>query len=118
MRRLSPRLRVTRRPSLTDSGAAVTLDLHGARVAEAERLMLRAARLAAERGRRTLAVVHGASTSRPGAPTIRSALFDMLDDGEFDGWVVGEVRGDGRTLLSLDARGAPDPARLSILDLR
>ncbi len=50
-------------PTLLDDGRRITLDLHGATVDEAERLIRRTARLAAERGRSQLTVVHGTSSS-------------------------------------------------------
>lgn len=107
-------------PHLSDDGRAVTLDLHGARVDEAERLIRRAVALAAGRGRTSLTVVHGASTSSTlyRNRTIRHALHDLLDRGALDAWVLDAVRFEGRTALALDARRAPDPERLTILDLR
>lgn len=104
---------------LTDDGHAVTLDLHGAGVDEAEWLILRTAALATERGRSRLTVIHGASTSDPRYRnrTIRHALYDLLDDGALGDWVTDAVRLDGSTLLSLDAHGPPDQRPLSLLDL-
>lgn len=109
------------RPSLTDDGRAVTLDLHGARVAEAEGLIRRTVALAAARGRATLRVVHGASTSDPLARnrTVRHALHDLLDDGVLRPWVTSAVRSDGQALLALAAalRRDPTPLRLRDVDL-
>ena len=102
------------RPSLTDDGRAVTLDLHGARVDEALALVRRTASLAAGRGRATLRVVHGASTSHGDRRTIRAALYALLDDGALDGTVTAAVRFDGAVLLSLaTARRDPTPLRLA-----
>lgn len=106
-------------PRLNDDGQTVTLDLHGTRVAEAERLLLRATSLAAERGRRQLKVIHGASTSdtRYRNRTIRHALYDLLDDGALDRWVTDDVRFEGTTLLSLSLGGGSDARRLTLPDL-
>lgn len=106
-------------PRLTDDGRTVTLDLHGVRVDDAERLILRTAALAAERGRASLTVIHGASTSSDlyRNRTIRHALYDLLDDGALGRWVTGEVRFDGRTVLALDVLTTPDTRRLSVRDL-
>ena len=50
-------------PRVDDDGQTVTLDLHGAPVDEAVRLARRLVREAARRGRRTVKIVHGQSTS-------------------------------------------------------
>lgn len=106
-------------PRLSDDGQTVTLDLHGARVSEAERLIRRTVSLAAGRGRHRLTVVHGASTSDDlyRNRTIRHALYDLLDRGALDAWVTDAVRLDGSTVLALPVSSAPDPQRLSILDI-
>lgn len=106
-------------PRLTDDGRTVTLDLHGARVLEAERLILRTVQLAAERGRHGLTVVHGASTSSTlyRNRTIRHAFYDLLDGGTLDAWVTDAVRLDGSTLLSLVPQQPPDARRLVLRDV-
>lgn len=107
-------------PRLTDDGSSLTLDLHGARIAEAERMILGAARLGAERGRTRLTVVHGGSTSSAlyRNRTIKHALYDLLDDGDLDRWVTDSVRLEGSTVLSLPLRGSSDLRRLTLADLR
>ena len=107
------------RPTLSDTGSAVTLDLHGARVAEAEALVLAAARAASGAGRSTLRVVHGASTTDwdGGNRTVKTAVLDLLDDGELDAWVASEHRTEGAVLLGLHASGAADRRRLTLADL-
>ncbi len=106
-------------PSLSDDGQSVTLDLHGARVDDAECMILAAARLAAERGRSRLTVIHGASTSSTlyRNRTIRHALYDLLDDGSLDRWVTDAVRFDGSALLSLSLHGQAHSQRLTLGDL-
>jgi hypothetical protein len=107
------------RPTLTDDGATVTLDLHGATVEEALRLVRRAAALAARRGRGTLRVVHGASTSDPrtGNRTIKHALHALLDAGGLPE-ATGAVRYEGYALIALSVTARRDPTPLRLLDLR
>jgi hypothetical protein len=106
------------RPRLTDDGRTVVLDLHGASVDGASELIRRVSALASGRGRGTLRVVHGTSTSDPLARnrTIRHALHDLLDAGELRPFVVDAVRDEGHTLLAL-APGTLDRRRLSSADL-
>ncbi len=105
-------------PQLDDDGTAVTLDLHGATVDEAVDLSLRTVRLAADRGRMRVTLVHGASTTRRGAlRTIKRALHDLLDDGAFaphasEGW-----RADGHLVLSLRVTTSSDPAPITLRDV-
>ena len=106
-------------PRLQDDGHTVTLDLHGVRVDEAERFILRTAALAAGRGRHRLTVIHGASTSSElyRNRTIRHRLYDLLDAGDLDAWVTSELRLDGSTLLGLDGARASDPTPLTPRDI-
>lgn len=106
-------------PRLSDNGHTVSLDLHGVPVHEAERLIERTARLAAERGRSRLTVIHGASTSSPlyRNRTIRHALYDLLDDGVLDPYVTDAVRLEGSTLLALAPSGTSDRRPISHADL-
>lgn len=106
-------------PHLHDDGRQVTLDLHGAAVAEAERLVTAAVRAAHRRGRASVRVVHGASTSDPTFRnrTVRHALLDLLDGGALDAWVVDEVVGEGSTLLGLGLGRPADPRRLTLRDV-
>ena len=73
-----------KQPRLTDDGTTVELDVHGAYVDEAINLVRRVALLASERGRSTLRVVHGSSTSdplalnRPIKPVLRDPLPDRI----------------------------------------
>ena len=96
------------------------LDLHGATVAEAERLLRRTVQRAAARGRPTVRVVHGASTSSRlyRNRTIQHALYDLLDAGALRPEVVDALRLDGATLLSLGVGGRPDRRPLTLADVR
>ena len=106
------------RPRIADDGQVVELDLHGAHVDEAVAMIRRVARLASSRGRGTLRVIHGSSTSDPLARnrTIRHALKGLLDSGDLRPWVVDAVPYDGHTVIALNA-GAIDPTRLGQADL-
>ena len=106
------------RPRLDDDGQSVTLDLHGARVDDALDLALSAAEQAARRGRRTLRLVHGLSTTEAGAHrTIKTELADAWEDGHFDRWATDAIRLEGTMILSLDPAPAPLAGRLRLADL-
>ncbi|MEM1043894.1 MAG: Smr/MutS family protein [Bacteroidota bacterium] len=106
-------------PRLDDNGTTVTLDLHGATVDDALGLVLRTAALAARRGRATLRVVHGSSTSDALARnhTIKHALHDLLDDGDLPD-AQGDVRFEGETLISLPLASSSSPSPIRLLDVR
>lgn len=106
-------------PTLHDDGQSVTLDLHGATVDEAERLIRRAVHLAAERGRHRLTVVHGASTSSRlyQNRTVRHALYALLDEGALSPPVTDAFRLEGSCLLGLPPAPTTDARRLSIRDV-
>ncbi len=108
------------RPTLTDDGRSVTLDLHGATVAEAVRLARCTVQTAARRGRVQLKLIHGASTSdvRYRNRSIKHALYDLLDEKALAPHVREAWRFEGYLLLSLDVTGRSDPARLRLRDLQ
>ena len=111
-------------PRLDDDGRQVTLDLHGARVSDAERLAHAVAAEAARRGRSTLRVVHGHSTTDPfasggpmgGPSTIKTAVLDALDRGAFAPHVASALRSEGSVLLGLAVGPRPAPARMRLAD--
>ena len=105
-------------PRLLDDGHTVTLDLHGTTVDDAERLIRQTVRLAAERGRSRVTVVHGASTSsrQYRNRTIRHVLYDLLDDGAL-GDVTDAFRLEGSCLLGLAPARTADPQRLTLGDV-
>jgi len=107
-------------PRLDDDGHAVTLDLHGARVDDAERLVRAVVREAARRGRTVLRVVHGHSTTDPagGSRTIKTMLLGLLDGGALAPDVTSALRSEGHVLLGLAPSMRPAPGRLRLADFR
>ncbi len=105
-------------PRLDDDGRTVTLDVHGATVVEAVRVVRATLREAARRGRARVRVIHGSSTSSAlyRNRTIRHALHELLDAGALD-CVTSAWRAEDSLLLGLDATAAPDPARLTLRDV-
>ena len=106
-------------PRLDDDGQTVTLDLHGARVAESLRLAASVVVQAARHGRQTVRLVHGTSTADRGAErTIKGALYDALDRGDFDRHVTSSFRQDGVLILGIAPAPSPRTGRLKLADLR
>jgi DNA-nicking Smr family endonuclease len=103
-------------PALRDDGHTVTLDLHGATVREAERLTDTTLRLAAARGRSSVKLIHGASTSSREYRnrTIKHAVQDLA---EMHSSVTGVLRAGGYLTCSLDVTTRRDPASLSLRDV-
>jgi hypothetical protein len=103
---------------LDDDGTRVTLDLHGASVEQGLTLVRKAVQLAAARGRVSLNVIHGSSTSDPLARnrSLKHAVHDLYEGGGLPG-VTGALRHEGSTLLSLPLGGRPDPRRLTLRDV-
>ena len=106
-------------PRVDDDGQTVTLDLHGASVEEATTLAARLVREAARRGRHTVKIVHGHSTSSGlyQNRTIKNALYDLLDQGTLGSGVTHAWRADGHLLLSLDVTASADPTPIRLLDV-
>ncbi|MEZ4701163.1 MAG: Smr/MutS family protein [Rhodothermales bacterium] len=105
-------------PTLSDDGQTVTLDLHGATVDEAVRLAQRAVSEARRRGRSSLRLIHGSSTSGGGRRTIKSAVTDLLLDGRLGIPASNAVAGDDVLVLSLGHAGRPDPRPITLLDIQ
>jgi len=107
------------RPQLSDDGTAVTLDLHGATVDEAIDLSLNTVRLAAQRGRSRVTLIHGSSTTRqaPHRRTIKRALHGLVDDGAFRPHATEGWRAKNRLVLSLDVTATTDSTRIQLLDV-
>lgn len=107
------------RPSVTDDGSSVTLDLHGATVDEAIRLVHSVVRVAHARGRSSVRVIHGSSTSDPlwGNRTIKHELQAELDGGAMGSFVTGALRLENETVLSLPIGSRNQSDRISLLDV-
>ncbi len=105
-------------PHLADDGSTIELDLHGARVDEAIDLVQRAVLMASERGRSTLRVIHGSSTSDPRERnrTIKHAILDALEEG-MQG-AESYLPMEGATLVSLAYGSRPDPRPITLSDFR
>lgn len=97
----------------------VTLDLHGARVDDAERLVVALLRAASVRGRTTVRIIHGTSTSDAASRnrTIKHALYALLDQGRLPG-VTSQLRNESDLTLGLPFGPGRDPARLRLSDLQ
>lgn len=106
-------------PRLHDDGTSVTLDLHGATVDEAVDLSLQTVRLAAARGRTSVKLIHGSSTTRraPYRRTIKRALHELLDDGAFAPHATEAWRAEGHLVLALDVTATSDSTKIRLLDV-
>lgn len=104
-------------PTLHDDGHSVTLDLHGATVDEALRLAQRLLLEAEARGRSTLKIIHGHSTSGGRRRTIKQALHAELDYGSLSHYDGRAFRAHGHLLFSLDATAGIDASRIRIEDV-
>lgn len=106
-------------PRLDDDGATVTLDLHGATVDEAVAFSLQTVRLAGQRGRTRVRLIHGASTTRraPHRRTIKRALHELLDEDAFPPAVTQALRTKNVLVLSLDVTKSSDPTPIRLRDV-
>jgi DNA-nicking Smr family endonuclease len=106
-------------PRLSDDGQTVEIDLHGASVREAESMLHRLFVIAARRGRGTVRIIHGASTSESDTdrPTIRSHLLEMLERGTLSPEVSDWFAFDTSTTVSLATPDRVDARPISIHDV-
>lgn len=105
-------------PRLHDDGQTVTLDLHGLRVDEAAALARRTVEEAARRGRGTVRLVHGSSTSAASRHrrTIKHVLAELVERGDLPGVTSAFATGDA-LLLSLSHSADADGARIQLRDV-
>lgn len=105
-------------PTLQDDGYTVTLDLHGAAVDEALDLTRQVVREAARRGRSSVKVVHGTSTSDAahGNRSIKHALHDLLDRQALEASITSDWRADSHLLLALGLNATRNPNPIRLLD--
>lgn len=106
-------------PQLKDDGSTVTLDLHGVSVDEAIDLTYSTLRLAEDRGRNRLTLIHGSSTTQAGhGRTIKSALHDLLDRGELGSHATSVLRSRDTLTLVLDLTATTDPTPIQLREVR
>jgi len=106
-------------PRISDDGRTVEIDLHGASVREAESMLRRLVSIAVRRGRSTVRVIHGASTSESdaGRSTIRGHLLAMLESGTLSPDITDWFAFDTSTVVSLQTPSRADAARITINDV-
>ena len=105
-------------PTLNDDGTTVTLALHGLSVDEALDVTFSTLRLAEDRGRSRLKVIHGSSTTQGQRRTIKSALHDQLDRGSLGAHATNVVRARDTLTLALDLTASSDPTPITLRDVR
>ena len=106
-------------PKIDDDGRIVTLDLHGATVDEAIDLTYQTLRLAQDRGRTRLKIIHGSSTTDgSNRRTIKSALHDLLDRGKLGRHATNVLRSQNTLVLSLDLTASTDPTPIQLRDIK
>ena len=106
-------------PRVADDGQTVDLDVHGATVREASDMIARLVSLAITRGRSTVRIIHGASTSEIDSDklTIRTRLLELLEEGTLSPDVVSWFTFDTSTTLSLPQPTKVDRTKIVIYDL-
>ena len=104
-------------PSVRDDGTTVTLDLHGLTVDDAIDVAYATLRLAQDRGRAQLKVIHGQSTSRGGRRTIKSELHTLLNRGALGSNGANVIRRSGHFVLSLDLTARRRARRIRLQDV-
>lgn len=103
---------------LQDDGIRPELDLHGCSVNEALRLARQLILESVRRGRDSVRIIHGKSTTAPNRRTIKSALTELIDSGQLSLHVCGVVKSDGHMLVALRRRGnCHAPGRMAIRDI-
>ncbi|MFB6098220.1 MAG: Smr/MutS family protein [Salinibacter sp.] len=105
-------------PQLEDDGSIVTLDLHGLSVDEAVDLTYSTLRLAEDRGRNRLKVIHGSSTTQAGRHrTIKSELHSLLDQGSLATHATEVVRSRDTLTFVLDLTAPSDATPITLRDV-
>ena len=105
-------------PQLDDDGTIVTLDLHGLSVDEAVDVTYSTLRLAEDRGRNRLKVIHGSSTTQgPQSRTIKSALHDLLDRGGLASHATDVIRSRDTLTVVLDLTARSDPTSIQLQEV-
>lgn len=103
---------------LVDNGVRPELDLHGCTVNQAVQLTRRLILESVRRGRDSIRLIHGKSTTTPGQRTIKSALTDLMDHQQLPMHVSSVYKSDGHMIVALRRRGSTHaPGRISLRDL-
>ena len=107
-------------PSLRDDGNSVVLDLHGATVDEAVHLAKKLIGAAAARGRASVKIIHGSSTTGTygGRPTIKSELHALIDANRLHSSIASTWFSEDYMVLSLPLGQKSIPTPLTLLDLQ
>ena len=104
-------------PSVHDHGSLVEIDLHGARIDEAMRLIDNLFALAVLRGRTKLSIIHGASTFGTGRDSIKERVYEAIDSGRWSP-TGSVVRYEGSTAIALPTLGnRADPTPITLIDI-
>jgi hypothetical protein len=106
-------------PQLADDGSTVTLDLHGLTIDEALRLAQRLVAEAGRRGRATIKLVHGSSTSNGAyrSRSIKHELYDLLETGAFGTQISGHFKTEDVLVLSLPLSASADQRLIRLRDV-
>ncbi len=104
-------------PRVSDDGTCITLDLHGASVSEAAVLTRKLLQKALSRGRGTVKIIHGSSTTTAdtGRETIKSTLHALFDGGHPG--VASVLRSDDYLLVALTPSTRKDTTPVTLRDL-
>ena len=103
---------------LVDNGVRPELDLHGCTVNQAMQLTRQLIIESVRRGRDSVRLIHGRSTTAPGRHTIKSALTDLMENQELPMYVSSVYKSDGHMIVALRRRGSIHaPGRISLRDL-
>ena len=108
-------------PHLSDYGQRPELDLHGCTVDDAMALVHALIVKSTQRGRDSIKIVHGSSTTRRNETrrTIKRALHELLDSGRMHLHIAYCLRENGYTIVSLRSRsGRKDTRRITMNELR
>ncbi len=106
------------KPRLTDDGICPELDLHGCTVNEALHLARQLIIESARRGRDSVRLIHGMSTSTPGKRTIKSALTELIESEVLTLHVSGALKSEGHMIVALRRRGNHHvPGRMTLRNI-
>jgi len=93
------------KPRLLDDQVRPELDLHGCSVDEALRLSRALITESARRGRDSVRIIHGKSTTGSKSRTIKSALTELIDSGQLSLHVASTYKSEGHMLVALRKGG-------------